>query len=221
MRRLNNKPFTLIELLVVIAIIALLSAILLPALMKAKSYARKSDCGSRLRQLSLCNTMYANDHQGWIVPMGNDGGDPKTYPIIFARLGYLKQWRNYPSIAPFQNEKLFQCPEEIYNKAVQSLWGMYAMNLWITVWYQGDGLTTPPPTASSRSRMWKIEQVPNLEIFGDGGSLRSLTNSASYDLTQFRHGGMHVSSFVDSSVRTFRVTDRNSWFTDYVKNPKF
>ena len=66
--RAAHAGFTLVELLVVIAIIALLIAILLPALSRARGLAQSVACLSNLRQLQTCWLMYANDHGGTLPP---------------------------------------------------------------------------------------------------------------------------------------------------------
>ncbi len=63
-RGFSEVGFTLIELLVVIAIIALLMAILLPALQRARAYAKRVTCSSNLRQISVGLNIFANDHGG-------------------------------------------------------------------------------------------------------------------------------------------------------------
>ena len=58
---MGKNKFTLIELLVVVAIIAILAAILLPSLMKAKHKARITVCVGNLKQLGFATTMHCND----------------------------------------------------------------------------------------------------------------------------------------------------------------
>jgi len=67
-----SKGFTLIELLVVIAIIAILAAILLPALCRARQQALSTQCVNNLRQLYLACAMYASEHNGRYCPAAPD-----------------------------------------------------------------------------------------------------------------------------------------------------
>ncbi len=68
MLRAARAGFTLIELLVVIAILALLIALLIPGLSRARGAAQSAACLSNLRQLQACWLMYANDHNGRLPP---------------------------------------------------------------------------------------------------------------------------------------------------------
>ena len=95
----KSHGFTLIELLVVVAIIAILAAMLLPALSQARERARRAVCVNNLRQLLLFTAMYADDYDGFYMPTKTASGSNPVIQAIYAeggtgqglllRLGYI------------------------------------------------------------------------------------------------------------------------------------
>jgi prepilin-type N-terminal cleavage/methylation domain-containing protein len=92
MTQRKTKAFTLVELLVVIAIIALLAALLLPALAKVRELARRSKCGKLANQVATAQNGYATDQ--------NQRGQPETFLRGVEPVTYLAANVAAPAMAP-------------------------------------------------------------------------------------------------------------------------
>jgi prepilin-type processing-associated H-X9-DG protein/prepilin-type N-terminal cleavage/methylation domain-containing protein len=82
--RRSRGAFTLVELLVVIGIIALLVAILLPAMNRARESARATQCMSNLKQINMAMLMFANSNQGYLPQIGTAGTGAEAIDITGA-----------------------------------------------------------------------------------------------------------------------------------------
>lgn len=110
-----RKAFTLVELLVVIGIIALLIAILLPSLQKAREAANSVKCASNMRQLASGVQLFAHEHKGY-VPKAWFNDEP--FLPASADTRYSWEWR-FPAwgwdsvlLKYLKNREVFRCPSD-------------------------------------------------------------------------------------------------------------
>ena len=137
----KRRGFTLIELLVVIAIIALLMAILMPALQRVRKQARLAACQSNMHQWGLCFTMYMNDNEGlfsdyrearngfWMSvlrPYYVEVGDLRCCPE--AMVPAVPEGGTIPSGNTFKAWGIFQ---GVIDWAEKGHYGSYGLNGWL------------------------------------------------------------------------------------------
>lgn len=174
---INKKPgFTLIELLVVIAIIALLIAILVPAIRSVKRQAQSVVCASNIRQLSLGFAMYLQDSEtfpygfndlkfGIEVPEGGYSGFA-SYDMM--GLWWFNYLEDVTGITRDRGSTLW-CPsknETIINKKYNVLCGNYGVNRSICKSARG---VTGNPFVGTPLRFSQIRNSSGTFLFGDSG----------------------------------------------------
>lgn len=121
---MNRKAFTLIELLVVIAIIAILAAMLLPALSRAREQARQASCMNNLRGITQTSIMYMDEFDGYILCAAGGSDWSAWNELLSVHTNYLD-----PESQVFYCPSL-KTPEQLAREATDSRrWNTYGINV--------------------------------------------------------------------------------------------
>jgi prepilin-type N-terminal cleavage/methylation domain-containing protein/prepilin-type processing-associated H-X9-DG protein len=153
----HRRAFTLIELLVVIAVLGMLIALLLPAVLKARSAASRTQCASQMRQIGIAFHLFAENHDGKIPRSSHSALAHGEIPWGYAILPYLEGNQTVEpncQLSGGQLSPLYRCPSDV--RSEQRLWS-YGKS----VWFELEGSETGEVQGKATGpTYWRLEDVP-------------------------------------------------------------
>ena len=231
-----RRGFTLIELLVVIAVIALLMAILMPALQRAKEQGKRIVCVNNIKTMGLANALYADDTDGWYVPiMDRTQGDNRYWPAnqLFRELCGYKP-RGVVSNDAWHAPKQYLCPSDtIARKEIRDSqwdsWISYGYNLtdwyfsdWFGIGYAGHRNTTVPNPSNElifteshdwRLWWWGANYVDGWDVLGQD-TITPYKQVGCDGPTLYRHSDGASIAFYDGhaeNMKKEKVFNKEAW----------
>ncbi len=202
-----KKRFTLIELLVVIAIIAILAAMLLPALAAARENARRSNCLSNVRQISQANRLYLDDNDGTFLSKGSahwsDWLNLGTYfcEKMSPYLGISGKYYVWDGSTDITVAKVFMCP----SATGKTTTNQYGYNTWGLVenLKKESRAKKPSETMVLADARWSAGAIYDYNTFG---SPTNLAYQAWSKDSVDRHKAMNQVGFLDGHCESVKIT---------------
>lgn len=214
MMRQKKAAFTLIELLVVVAIIAILAALLMPTLSKARKRGREAVCMNNLRQLWMGHALYADDHNSRNCFVRYGPSETKVWPILYLRK-YFPQvgtW-NTPQKRWTGKADIFYCPEDPRDRTLQSHLNCASYRI-----FYGWGTCQPSPSVCYNTHDWTTLKEPSRWVFlmCKAPDMSVEGSGFSIDVLSDWHADPYASpaAFADGHVQLIR-------FSGYTKEYKF
>lgn len=206
-RMRGGRGFTLIELLVVIAIIAILLAVLVPALKRVKEQGKRIVCLSNLRQMMICWEMYAEENDDKIVPGGTVAGCWVRWPgagaTEQARIQGIEEGLLFPYCASVD---IYRCPTGMRNEVVT-----YAI-----MDRMNGNAATSGPLNKILTKKSEITSPGRRAVFLDEGRLSPSSWTVWYDQERWwdqitaRHGNGTDFSFADGHSEYWKWSDERT-----------
>ena len=222
--------FTLIELLVVIAIIAILAAMLMPALQQARERGRSASCQNNMKAIGMAMNLYSDNYDGYALPQNTRSFDIEGSAAWNGVHGWLREVNKISEEAWMQGKGVNGCPSREENnrgngsgdmssekvKGYSERFYSYAHNTSLL------GTTTISNGKKKIRRLGLLKKPSFYIAFLDsehwntarGTYWKRFPTAYAFKYSDFRHsGGKSINvTMSDASVRSF--TDTQSWFAD-------